>query len=499
MSSDNPEVKAYSQLSESISKNDNLHHIHFGCSRSELEEFTVKNNQEDGPVTSSPFVKDTKPVAYYYTFEKIINEVVNTSDNINGVKVISKEEKCLEYKVNDNSHCLTGFVINNILPKAVAKKGYQICWSHSVGSNINKYGVFYHNDTIVYHWDSITSDINSTYPQKGEDIDSINLDLGNTHDLQSFSKQLPQKNVVFVPSLPFNSVDPSDHFPLYKCAYKDIIKISLILKKDPQSLLIIAKENADGSLEIITPSSETRYADFYLDGKAVDNFRSPTIVAHYAYMSQDECNGKWCNNGLEKTSSTSNVAFYINQQIAHKTRNTSDYIAVKIEDITTTHVVTSIAWLAEQKKCRDRHIYSNYTTNPSSQFLGGCSPITQSTIDNGKAILLDKLPSIVTSRDIARIYYRKSPCLPGIHIKTFGIRGSDNTIKPGFLFEKGTISVELEETDPLVLDGQLSGTTDQYNVHARLTCRIPFTFTTFASSEKDRNEMPSTIIAIVKN
>jgi hypothetical protein len=496
MSGDNPEINAYAQLCDAVSKNDNLHIIHFGCTHSELEDLSKKDDTNEKPVTSSPFAKEIRPVAFYYPHSKICNPQLNKSKNLGDIRVGS-DEICLEFSVNDRSHGLTGFSLSQLLPKVVMNEGYQGCWAHNVGSHVVRYGSFTHAKTKIYDFDDITSDILLTYPQKGEDIDSINMDIGNTTDLQTFSKVLPQKQVIFIPSLPFNSNDPADQFPLFSCAHQDEIKISLILKADPLSLLIVAKENKD-SLEIISPESKNKYARFYEGNSEIDSFPYPTALTHYSYMSQDECDGKWCNNGLNKDSKGQHVAFYVNQAVPFSSANPVKKETTSINKITTTHVVTSIAWLAEQTKCRERHIFSNYTTNPSSNFIGSISPIVQSTINTGKAVIVNKLPAIATTRIASRHSNRRAPPLPGIHFHSFGIRGNDNSTKPGFVFENGDMSLDVYESDPLVLDGTRDETADKYNIHVRVFCRIPFGFTQSAASEQERVENDKSIIVPLK-
>lgn len=497
MSSESSESVAYAQLCDTVTNNDNLHHIHFGCSRKQLEESFKMGTEEI--TTSSPFEKDTTSVAYYYAYEKICDGNLSKGQKLNNIEIKS-DEICLEFSLNDSSHGLTAFTISNILPKVVAHEGYQVRWCHNVGSHIVKYGIFTHAKVKIHDFDDITSDILLTYPQKGEDIDSINIDIGNTTDLQTFSNVLQQKPVIFIPSFPFNNSDPSYQFPLYMCANQDDIKVSLILKKDPQSLLIIAKENKDGTLEIIKPEKGKRYVDLYQDGEEISKFefKYPTVVTQYDFMSQDECNGKWCNSGLEKSVDTNQrIDFYVNQATPFAAKNPISDATTVIDEINTSHVVTSIAWMAEQIQNREKHILSNYTTNPNPNFLDSVSPIISTTIYTGKSTILDKMPAISTCKIASRHSYRRTPCLPGIHIRTLGIRGCDNTTKPGFIFDKGTMTFVLKETDPLVSDKTRSKTTDLYDVHVRVFCRIPFGFTVFASSKDERSTKDKSIITAV--
>jgi len=498
MSQIKSDIEAYKFLCEAISKNESLQVIHYGCTYKDLEEITEKINNGSGeqyPMTSSPFTKDTRPVAYYYPHDKVITGTASKSKKI-GRESLVEDEVALVFELNDHSHGLTGFTIANLLPSVVANDGYQVRWCHNIGSHIVRYGIFSHGKTIIHDFDDVTSDILLTYPQRGEDLDSINVDLGNISELQSFSKNLPQKQTIFVPSFPFCSNDTSDMFPLYMCAHADEITATLILKTNPQSLLIIAREIGkanDFSLEIIAPAKGKKYARFFEGQTEMDSFSYPTAVAHYAYMSQDECSNNWCKGEGERKT----VSFYVNQAIPFSSKNPVRSSNTTIEKITTQHVVTSIAWMAQQQKCRERHIYSNYTTNPTCDFLTGISPIVETSISNGTATLLDKAPAILTNRITPRFSNRKSPVLPGIHLRSFGIRSTDNSMKPGFIFTNGGMDFNIRESDPLVISGDRDETDDSYTVEARLFCRLPFIFTSFAQSEDQRISMDKSIIALM--
>jgi hypothetical protein len=53
---------------------------------------------------------------------------------------------------------------------------------------------------------------------------------------------------------------------------------------------------------------------------------------------------------------------------------------------------------------------------------------------------------------------------------------------------------EVRESDPLALDETRDLTKDDYVITARLFCRIPFGFTKFAISEKQRIDNDKSII-----
>ena len=484
---------AYKNLCQSVSDNTNLHILHFGSSKKDVEEI-LKNNSDESLTFSSPFSKDNRPISFYYEHEKILEGQEFKSETLFGVK-IEIDERAIEFSINNPSHDLNGIIIKNELPKVIAKPGYKVAWCHNVGSNICPYGVFTHSNVLIHSFDNKTSDILLASPQRGEDIDSINLDIGNTYDLQSFSNILPQKPVIFIPSHPFNSNDTSDYFPLYLCSKHDLIKVAYIFKKDPQSLLIIAEEKEDGTLQIIIPEKNKRYVNFYLNGSEVTEFSYPTTLCHYSYKSPLEIDSNWHNY---KTNSNDNepphIAFYVNQAISFKVENPILNGTTAIEKINTPHNVTLIAWMAEHVDSCERHIYSNYTSNTSPDFLGSISPIVSTTISTGKVTILDDIPGIATTRMIPRFTNRKSPNLPGIHIRSLGIRNCDNTIKPGFKFEDGYIKFTLKENDPLVFDGSRPKNNELYNIHARLFTRIPFGFSLFCSNQDQRDKKEKSIV-----
>ncbi len=490
---DHTELAAYKHLCSLVSNNEHLQKIHYGTSLKELEATSSrieKGSDEEYPCIASSFVKENRPVLFYYIYPKVINSNKNNNKKL-GRENIADNEIALEFDLNDKSHLINGFTLNNIIPSAVAEKGYRIRWPHNIGSHIYRYGLFTHNKRTIHEFDDITSDILLTYPQRGEDLDSVNVDIGNISELQTFSSILPQKNTIFVPSFPFCSNDITDGFPLHKCTYHDEITVSLILRSDLQSLLIVAREveNTEGdvTLELVKPEPDVRYATFYEGGKPVTSFSHPLAVGYFSFLSPNECGDNSC-----KDSQTNNsVAFFVNQAFSYSVKNSTPLSQTAcIEKVTQSHVVTSLAWLAYQRKSIENHIYSNYTTNPSSDFSTGISPISETTIsnssENGIVTYLEKMPGIVTTNMASRFYTRKIPTIPGIHFHTFGVRANDNTNKPGFYFKDGSLDFVIQENDPLVKNGQRAKNNDEYKIEARIFCRIPFYFETFVDTEEKR-------------
>jgi hypothetical protein len=486
------DLEAYEHLCDTVSKNKDLQLAHYGSTQEELQAAVDRissGSAEPYPVTASPFARDSRPIAYYYPFSKLRSGDISKSDRLGRVAA-KRDEVIITYNVNDKSHGLTGFTLSHTLPQVTAAPGYRVRWCHNVASNIVRHGIFKHHQTIIYSFDSITSDILLASPEVGEDSDSISLDLGNIPELQTMSTVLPQTETIFSPSFPFSSSDASAMFPLFKCAHSDDIIVGFIFKSDPQSLLIIAKEipGPDGQvlLELVTPVKGERYATFKENGKVVESFSNPIAVSHHVYHSQDECHGNWCASGLDDPKSADANSFYVKQPFSFSTKNPAKSSLVTIDKINVPYPVTNVSWLAYQTMCEIRHVYSNYTTNPSPDFFDSVSSIRESGISNGKVTLLDAEPSVITSRMTPRHSARKRNTLPGIHSRNFGIRASDSTIKPGFLFNNGSMDFDISENDPHVFNGLRPESEDLYTVEARLFARVKYMFTSQCRSEQDR-------------
>ena len=478
--------ESYLHLCNVVSNSESLQKLHYGTTIQELNKINSDDKKEI-PVSYSPFVMDLSPTSYYYTWEQICCGDVKESKNRN-------QDFDIVYNINNNSHAITGFTISNILPKVVAEPGYKVRWCNNVASHIVQFGKFSHNNIILYEFDELTSDINIAFPRMTENIESINRDIGNIPQLQTFSSVLPQYNTVFNPSFPFCSPDPADMFPLYMCGSADRILISLTLRKLCSSLLIIAKVNDDDDeLEIIVPNPNVKYFTLIQNGETVENFSYPTCVAHYVYLTQDECNSNWCMTESNNSRERDNVSFFVTASYPFKSLNPSNNKINEIK-IETKDYCNTIFWVAENIKNKKLHIYSNYTQNPSTLCDLSISPIVTTTINNGAVTILKNAPTILTTRILQRFNSRISSKIPGIHIKSFGIRSSDGTIKPGLQFKNGLISCEVKDNCPEILNNESYDDNESlYDIEARLFCRVEYTFSRFCKSETERKTITSLI------
>ena len=287
------------------------------------------------------------------------------------------------------------------------------------------------------------------------------------------------------------------------CSHNDAVTATFSFVRDPQSLLTIAEicydENDDEELHVITPVPGKIYADFVENGDPVTQFSIPNACATYVLISKDECANSWCvgiNNNSDKKYKP--VTFFVEQAIPYRTPNTViEKKNADITSITTVFPVVRIDWMAYLAKSSERHILSNYTTDPSCDYRNSLTPIASTTINTGKAIVVDNLPGDITTRHNSRFYSRNAPRVPGIHMRSFGIRTGDTGVKPGFYFDGGTLSAKLEERDYAVLNGVRKKWEEEFIVEARVHVRMDFLFTTFPKSEAERITLEKSILTLV--
>lgn len=455
---------------------------------------TVNKGDADAqalPVACSPFQKDSRAVMFYYPFEKEISG--NRADGRKTIEdyKVKTSEICVEYELNDIAHSLTGFSVAQTLPQVEAAPGYKVRWCHNIASHIVRYGAFTHGKTKLHYFDETTSDFVLNQVSPDVDHEGISRDLGNTPELQTFSDFLPQSETVFFPPLFFNSDDTSTVFPLHMCSRMDNIILSLSLVKDPRLLLIVAEIGDDGELTMIKPDPKKQYAKFTENGSTVTTFSIPNGCANYAFKSSEECSGDWCSGDTKKGA----MSFFVNQMVPFTSKNGARDSTVTIPDMKTIYPVTQVIWAAELIGNRDRHVYSNYTSDPSPDFMTSLSPIATSTINNGSVNLLKDCSGTITTRQNSRFYSRRSPVLPGINNRSFGIRTSDIVTKPGFYFNKGFVEVALAERDHSVINGKRSVHGEDFIVAVRANMRMQFCFTTYPKSDEDRITLEKAIIS----
>jgi hypothetical protein len=503
MSTTSHDEESYRHLCDTVASDEKLQVVHYGDTVESLKEQAArikKGSGEDEVATASPFAKEKIPVAYYYKTEKQIHGTRTKTRKV-GNQTVHSDEFSITYPLNDRSHALCGFAIAHTLPEVRAEKGYRVKWCSNVGSKIARYGEFTHARTTINTFDEITADIHMNDPQFGEDQASIYADLGNLPELQTMSHILPQKTTVYLPNIHFNNSDPSEMFPLYMCSHSDAIDITIIMKSDCRSLIVISREvkdaNGNISLEVIKPRKGKTYARFFEDGKEIETFTDPFVSADYAWMSQDECIGNWCVRDSDSEDERKTISFGVNQAFSYKTKNPCKDEVATISKIDIPYPVTQIAWVAFQQDTKKTHTLSNYTTNPTTNFEGSISPIIRTTINNGATVLLDDAPAIQTTRSSTRFSSRRTPIIPGIHTRTFGVRNNDSSLKPGFYFNKGSMDFEVSESDPEVLNGHRNETDDSYIIEVRLFARIEYVFTSYCTSEAGRINGEKSIIARV--
>lgn len=499
---------SYEELIRSVAGNPSQQVLHYGITLPELDEkskVTKGDSPPDLPLTGSPFAKDSRPITYYYPTEQA---VIGTSDErkaIGKYKITNKDELCVNFELNNKAHGLAAFSLSQMLPQVRAKPGYRVRWCDNVASHVVKFGAFFHNKTEVNYFDDITTDSMLDRLKGRDGYASVSQDLGNIPELTTFSDFLPQHPCLFMPPFPFNDDDPSSMFPLHMCSYNDAVTATFSFLRDPQSLLIIAEilrgEDGEEELRVITASPGKRYADFVENGDPITRFSIPNACATYVFMSQDECASNWCvNPNGDPSKGHKPVSFFVNQAIRYHTPNSvAEKNSANITGINTRYPVVRIDWMAQLVGSSERHILSNYTTNPSTDYHNSLTPIASTTISTGKAIIVDDLSGDITTRHNSRFYTRNAPRVPGIHMRSVGIRTGDSTVKPGFYFDKGFLSAKLEERDYAVLNGVRRKYHEEYIVEARVHVRMEFLFTTFPKSEEERVTLEKSILTLVNS
>lgn len=368
----------------------------------------------------------------------------------------------LSYKVRTLPyHGLLNTILIQKLPAIKAKTGFEIRWCPNVGTNIISHAEFQVNDQV---WQTLDSVYFDDHIMKISTEKTLDRDIGNVSEMQTWSKTLPAYTTLF--KIPwFYTLHSSKMFPLYYCGKEDHIDHNLTLRRNIGELLMIRSIDTG---EII-PFDEAciEVSDLTL--------QAPEMRGDYVFMSDMECEHNRCNAQKlrSETFDIDNVRSIDSDNIYPL--NTT--VNIKIKDMP--FPVHSIHWKASNLKAASLNYHSNYTTNFENH-CNGSSPIKWSSLSCPQGIIFKNVDSIVSERIIPMNNFNNVPSVAGYGCWTNAVVPTDPLYpKAGIKLDEGELTFRLEDST--------SECNDKFKVHARIVYTYRVTFKDYPKSETERN------------
>lgn len=376
------------------------------------------------------------------------------------------------------------------LPAIKAKAGYEVRWCPNVGINIFETASLSFNDDIIQNLDHIyCDDYVQTMVPKNE-LESVNIGLGNIETLQKWNTVLPPHSTSFV--IPwFYTLDPTAFFPLYMCGAMDRIEHNLILRRKISQLLMVRKIGAPDSEPSIVPFS-SEYVTVG-NGPQVNEpeIPIPEMFGEYLYLTDVESNYYRCQ--VPRDSINIDSVHSIDSENPSTLDKT---VVVNIPEIS--YPVHTIHWVAENTTARSSNYHSNYTTNPINHTIGH-SPVEWTTLETSKGSIFKNLESYHTERVHPQRHFRATPQTPGYNSWSFGMRAHELGPKPAINMSMGKLTVRLKDTDPfLETDPTRKACSDTFVLKVRLVYTHKLKFKSFPATEEERSSR-NAVIEIVGN
>lgn len=360
-------------------------------------------------------------------------------------------------------HGLLYTVLIQKLPQIKAKTGFEIRWCPNVGSNIVKQAEFQVNDTIWQTLDSIYfDDYHSKISQ--ENSASLNQNLGNIPELQTWSNELPSGMTFF--RIPwFYSLHTSKMFPLYYCGKEDRIEHQLTLRRNLKDLLMIRSVDTGEMIPFDEACIEVSNLEL----------PAPEMRGDYVMMSDMECEHNRCNGSKYHTE-----VFDIDNVKAVASDNvygTNSTVSIKIKDMP--FPVHTIHWKAENVNASSVNYLSNYSTC-TEDHTKGISPIRWASLSCPQGILFKNMESYITDKIIPSNHFNKIPEHPGYGCWTNATSAADPLYpKPGIKLDEGELTFRIEDND--------EESKNKYRLHSRIVYTYRITFKEYPKTESERN------------
>jgi hypothetical protein len=437
----------FKRLKDIVEKSSYQKDLHFADDKKEDEETLIRTH----------FLNIQRRETWSYR----CNLKLDCNGDISNPSSVSYRVRTLPY------HGLLYTVLVQKLPVIKANKGFEIRWCPNVGSNIVKSAEFQVNDTVWQTLDSIYfDDYHSKISQ--EPKETLNKNLGNVPELQTWSSELPAAMTFF--RIPwFYSLHTSKMFPLYYCGKEDRVEHILNLRRNLKDLLMVRSLDTG---EMI-PFDEACIT--------VGNTElpAPEMRGDYVMMSDMECEHNRCNGSKyhNEIFDIDNVRSIDSDSIV----GVNSTVSIKIKDMP--FPVHTIHWKAENVNASVMNYLSNYSTCVNDH-TNGASPVKWASLTCPQGILFKNLESYICEHIIPSNHFNKIPEYPGYGCWTNATSAADPLYpKPGIKLDEGELTLRIED----VQNSEKDQTSSKYKVHARVVYTYRITFKDYPKTEAERN------------
>jgi len=419
---------------------------------SELQkELNVPKSIEESTKLNEPI--DEAISMFYLEFKKVIWYTIGivplTSDG--GVEEIN-------YTVDRKYHYLTRSYLMIKLPQLrltnYAKQKYRIRWPSNLAHQIIENAEFWVDEDPWQTGHTVWYDVNMQWFEKpGHGFrDLRQRDIGNVPYLQEFSDVIPAYNLT--PEQPwFYARDSIFAFPIFKCSYMSkithkfkfnlsILKLIQIQDLETEQLLKFDESGADDITTAIFTDPNVKIP-------------KPELWGEYSENHKKEFE---CQNQSRK--------FYIDDIVHHASENSGEFgTSVSVKLGRTTYPTKAIFWVAENLNAKNKHIFSNYTTNEDNSSKGW-NPISHVSFSGNKGRKFENLPIEHFDRKSAH-HFPSAPFQHGYSALALCNEPDAVQIEPGVVLgiNDETMHFKLKDTNPMVSIDKSDSSKNLFTIH----------------------------------
>jgi hypothetical protein len=447
----------------------------------------------------TPFVTQFRKGVWYLLFdEKLLPTLV--SDNT------------YSFSTNMKPHGLLRTDISFQLPHIVFKDGHVGRWTHNVGSNAVASVVCEYNSSAIQKLTHIYFDFHTQTFTSSDQHDSYQTDLGNLPTLTHFQKVLPRHNTSY--TIPwFFSKDDSTFFRLCYCSFMDRLNFIVIYRETLSKLLQIKqltdddKDNTDfeAAKGTLIPHDNFTSDLYRIEGRvpkeADPPMPKPSMYGKYLYLSDVECQYNICppiDEGPRNIFDIDEVIVFESDEKINLDYKKLEKVLIKKENISSKHPAYIVYAGARNETAYSQNYYSNYSTNSHNHLLG-YSPIEDVSISpQSEMNVVKDIPGWRMERSNARNQFVRAPFEAGYIGWSGGVKAKNNFIIPGNVWEKGSVKLNLKDTNPYHIKDNLAEhePDTKYQLVVVLVCNRRLIFTKHPTTDAERGR-PDTAAIIL--
>lgn len=444
-----------------------------------------ENPDYPGNIIYTPFYAQYRKSTWYLHFPEKLGMITGSS------------EKHISYSVNHRPHGLLYTDLYQRLPSVIAEEGYEIKWTHNIGSNIAESITLEFNDDHLQSLDYIAIDMcfQSMLPEhKKKALPQL---LGNIGILTEWNTALPSFTTIF--PLPwFYAKNHASFFPLFYCGFLDRVVHRVNLRHYISELLLVRDAKTKMPVKVSNKTIKLVDGSPPRDGEKMA-LPYPQMWGEYLYLTPLECDYNRCivlpKDGKSARPNMNKNVLYIEDVICIDSKNPVALTTKYPEEIVNTRFpVHAIGLVAQNKTAVDNKYYSNYSTNAENHFAGW-SPICHTSFHHGNGYLFKELPSAHTERGHAWHHYPSVPSEPGFNFWSLGVDPCDSSSPPpAIVLNNSRVEIKLDDTNPYIALGMDEASADKYNIRLRLFINKRLTFKSFPLSDDKRKTVPAEVI-----